>query len=78
MAMHRYQAHRYAEIFPRMNGESFAEIVEDIGCNGPRSPIIFYQGKILVGKSTRFANNLMREIKFAIERKAARAKGGKT
>jgi len=78
MAMQRYQAQRYAEIFPRMNDESFAELVEDIGCNGPRSPIIFYQGKILVGKSTRFANNLMREIKFAVERKAARSKGGKT
>lgn len=43
--------HPISEIFPAMEGEEFAALVEDIRKNGVRQPLVMYQGKILDGRN---------------------------
>jgi hypothetical protein len=47
-----YEFHRYANLFPLMEGPEFAELVEDIRANGLHEPIMLHEGKILDGRAT--------------------------
>lgn len=44
-------AHRFAELFPPLEGAPFDELVEDIRLNGIRDPITLYEGAILDGRN---------------------------
>lgn len=44
-----YQLHPLCTLFPRMEGDSFAELVADIRANGLREPITLHDGMILDG-----------------------------
>jgi ParB-like chromosome segregation protein Spo0J len=46
-----YEFHRYANLFPLMEGPEFAELVEDIRANGLHEPIMLHEGKILDGRN---------------------------
>jgi N6-adenosine-specific RNA methylase IME4 len=43
--------HKLTETFPTLEGADFAELCADIAANGPLSPIVVYQGKILDGRA---------------------------
>jgi ParB-like chromosome segregation protein Spo0J len=43
-------AHPIAEIFPKMDPNDYADLVEDIRANGLHTPITLYEGKILDGR----------------------------
>lgn len=43
--------HPLAELFPLMQGEDFAELVEAIRAHGQREPIVIYQSKVLDGRN---------------------------
>jgi hypothetical protein len=45
------QPHPLAEMFPLIEGDDFATLVEDIRANGIRFPIMLYQGRILDGRN---------------------------
>lgn len=47
----RYEFHELANIFPLIEGEDFAALVEDIRQNGLVSPIILHGGKIIDGRN---------------------------
>lgn len=46
-----YQAHKYADILPMIEGEGFENFKDDIARNGLRSPIVLSKGKILDGRN---------------------------
>ena len=45
------ESHPLAELFPLLEGEAFAELVEDIRANGVHEPIVLHEGKILDGRN---------------------------
>jgi len=49
--MTEIEFHRFANAFPLMEGEPFAELVDDIRANGLRQPIIMHEGQILDGRN---------------------------
>ena len=44
-------SHRFAEIFPLIEGDAFAELTADIQTHGLREPIVVYEGKVLDGRN---------------------------
>ena len=46
-----YKYHKYADVFPLLEGEAFVELCADIEQNGQREPIILYDGAILDGRN---------------------------
>jgi ParB-like chromosome segregation protein Spo0J len=46
-----YETHKYAEMFPDMASDEFAELVKDIRINGLVEPITMLDGKVLDGRS---------------------------
>lgn len=50
-----YQIHPIAEIFPRMTGEEFVALKEDIKHRGLLEPIWLYAGKVLDGRHRYYA-----------------------
>ncbi len=51
----RPKFHRYADIFPLLTGEAFAELVADIKANGLQNPIVRWHGEILDGRNRLLA-----------------------
>lgn len=47
--MNEYQLHPLCTLFPRMTGQEFQSLVDDIKANGQREPIILHEGMILDG-----------------------------
>src|SRR5580700_9469402 len=45
------QFHRFAEIFPLMEGAAFDELFEDFRAYGVREKVVLFQGKILDGRN---------------------------
>ena len=45
------QFHPLANLFPMLDGEAFAELVEDIELHGVREPVVIYEGAILDGRN---------------------------
>jgi ParB-like chromosome segregation protein Spo0J len=43
--------HPYANIFPLMTGEPYAELVRSIRENGLRDPIVLFEGKVIDGRN---------------------------
>lgn len=57
--------HEYANLFPMMDGESFAALVADIQENGLLEPIVLYDEKILDGRNRyRACNDLGIEPRY--------------
>jgi hypothetical protein len=46
-----FEVHPAAELFPLIEGEDFAALVEDIRLNGVNDMIVFWQGKLLDGRN---------------------------
>ncbi len=46
-----YEFHRFADIFPLIEGDDFAALVADVRANGIHQQIDIYQGKILDGRN---------------------------
>lgn len=44
-----YQLHPLCTLFPRMSGQEFQSLVDDIKANGQREPIMLHEGMILDG-----------------------------
>lgn len=51
----QYQIHELAEIFPRMVGEDFVNLKQDIKENGLREAIWLFEGKVLDGRNRFYA-----------------------
>lgn len=47
--MNEYQLHPLCTLFPRMTGQEFQSLADDIKANGQREPIILHEGMILDG-----------------------------
>lgn len=47
--------HPLAQLFPMIEGEAFASLVEDVKANGVRRPVVMYEGKILDGRNRYLA-----------------------
>jgi len=47
--------HPLCELFPRMEGPAFAELIADIKTNGLRTPLAMYEGRILDGRNRYLA-----------------------
>lgn len=45
------QSHKYADLFPMMDEEEFANLVEDIRANGLLDPIVVYGEEVLDGRN---------------------------
>lgn len=45
------RAHPYADIFPRLEGESLRGLIDDITQHGLREPITIYKGQVLDGRN---------------------------
>lgn len=45
------QFHPLSELFPLLEGQAFADLVEDIRENGVREPVWLYQGQVLDGRN---------------------------
>lgn len=43
--------HRFADLFPLMDGEAFDELVEDVRAHGLREPIVLFEGQVLDGRN---------------------------
>lgn len=52
-----YEFHPLANIFPLIEGQAFADLVEDVRANGVREPIWMYQHQILDGRNRYRAAN---------------------
>ena len=50
-----YQIHSIAEIFPRMSGDEFVALKQDIKERGLIEPIWLYEGKVLDGRHRYYA-----------------------
>jgi DNA modification methylase len=48
--------HPLAEIFPLLEGESYAALADDIGAHGLHEPIVLYEDKILDGRNRYLAS----------------------
>ena len=46
-----YTYHPFADVFPLLEGDDFAKLLEDIREHGQREPVILYDGKILDGRN---------------------------
>lgn len=46
-----YEFHELANLFPLIEGQEFAALVEDVRANGLREPVILHEGKILDGRN---------------------------
>ena len=46
-----YKYHKYADVFPLLEGEAFKELCADIKEHGQREPIILHDGAILDGRN---------------------------
>lgn len=64
------KSHKFAELFPLMESEALAELIEDIRENGQRAPITTIDGAILDGR-----NRWMACDKLGIEPKLKEYKG---
>ena len=47
----KLEAHPLSQIFPKLEGEALAELVEDVRRNGVHEPITLYERKILDGRN---------------------------
>lgn len=47
--------HPYAQLFPMIEGEAFAALVEDVRANGVRRPVVMFEGMILDGRNRYMA-----------------------
>jgi hypothetical protein len=50
-----YEFHKYADLFPLMDGDAFEGLVQDIRTHGLREPIILHEGKVLDGRNRQRA-----------------------
>jgi hypothetical protein len=50
-----YRPHRFAEMFPLLEGPALAELIEDVRQHGVREPIVLLDGMVLDGRNRYFA-----------------------
>lgn len=51
MQSYDLEFHEYAQLFPLISGAEYEALLEDIGTNGQRAPIVLHEGKILDGRN---------------------------
>ncbi len=47
--------HELANLFPMLEGQAFADLVEDVRANGVREPIVMFEGRVLDGRNRYMA-----------------------
>lgn len=63
--MEKIPFHRFAEIFPLLEGAEFRELVEDVRENGLREPVVLFEGEILDGRNRyRAAQAAQVDVRF--------------